>query len=104
MLFKTYLLQVSAIHFYIVVNLSSGPLLGMLVWPFWRIGRQIDKNTDYLSEYEANSPRPIQKLMRAIVESGAVYSTAGLVTFLVSASGSNATYVTADMVSILACI
>lgn len=38
--------------------------------------------------------------MRAIIESGLIYTTTGFVTFLVSASGSNALYIAADIVSI----
>jgi hypothetical protein len=82
-----------------VVYLSSEFLLGMLVWRIWRIGRLIDENTSYPGGYETTPPRPMQKFMRAIAESGAVYTTIVFATFLVSASGSNAVFITADMAS-----
>jgi len=43
-------------------------------------------------------PRRLQKVMRVIAESGAAYTACVLVTFIVSATRSNAMYPTADMV------
>jgi hypothetical protein len=101
---KTYLLPVNKIHFAIVVYLSSEFLLGMLVWRIWRIERLIDKNTSYPDGRQTTQPRPIQKFMRAIAESGAVYTTTVFATFLASASGSNAALITAGLASISTCI
>jgi hypothetical protein len=84
--------------------LSSKILLGMLVWRIWRIGRLVDKNTNYPGGHETPPQRPLQKLIRAVVESGTVYTTIVFATFLASASGSNAVYITAGMASISTCI
>ncbi|EKM77395.1 hypothetical protein AGABI1DRAFT_130477 [Agaricus bisporus var. burnettii JB137-S8] len=82
------------------VNAAQNVLTtSMLVWRIWRTGKEVDRCINYPEDSGLNAYRPryIQKSMRAIVESGLIYTTTVFVTFLVSATGSNAIYIPADM-------
>jgi len=68
--------------------------LGVLVWRIWKVERQSER---FMTSV-VYRPRRLQKVMRVIAESGAAYTACVLVTFIVSATRSNAMYPTADMV------
>jgi hypothetical protein len=71
----------------------------MLVWRIWCVRRQIDINTNFPGGPKATLPRPMQRYMRAVAESGAVYTATVFATFLAAASRSNAIYIAVDIVS-----
>ncbi|KAF7764033.1 hypothetical protein Agabi119p4_8570 [Agaricus bisporus var. burnettii] len=72
----------------------------MLVWRIWRTGKEVDSCINYPKDSGLNAYRPryARNAMRSIAESGLIYTTTVFVTFLVSASGSNAVYIAGDMV------
>jgi hypothetical protein len=63
----------------------------------------VDKQSERLYDASCstgNRPRSsyLRSVMRLIAESGAAYTTMVFITFVVSATGSNALYLTSDMV------
>jgi len=80
--------------FFFQLRMRAEVWLGVLVWRIWKVERQSER---FMTSV-VYRPRRLQKVMRVIAESGAAYTACVLVTFIVSATRSNAMYPTADMV------
>ncbi|KXN84933.1 hypothetical protein AN958_11916 [Leucoagaricus sp. SymC.cos] len=70
--------------------------VAILIWRIWRVERQSEQ---YMirSGTIASQPRHLRKVIRVIAESGAAYTMMVVITFVVSATKSNALYPTSDM-------
>jgi len=85
---------VHLVFFFFQLRMRAEVWLGVLVWRIWKVERQSER---FMTSV-VYRPRRLQKVMRVIAESGAAYTACVLVTFIVSATRSNAMYPTADMV------
>jgi len=73
--------------------------LGLLIRRVWRIGAQGRLDT-LCGEYMPESRRLLRNVIRIIIESGLLYSTSALITFITFVCKSNAIYVITGAVSI----
>ncbi|KAJ7586072.1 hypothetical protein C8J56DRAFT_946099 [Mycena floridula] len=66
----------------------------LIVWRIWRVDRE---NAKFRAPSSHSSPTKLQKVMRIVIESGLMYTTFAIISFVTYVTNSNSFDVTTDM-------
>ncbi|KAJ3565895.1 hypothetical protein NP233_g7350 [Leucocoprinus birnbaumii] len=83
--------------FFAITAAQNTLTTSILIWRIWRVERESERFMNQSGSVMVHQPRHLRKVIRVIAESGAAYTTCVFVTFIVSATHSDALYPTSDM-------
>lgn len=74
--------------------------IGLLIWRIWDVDKQSKDFRIEISRQSHSYQSRLQRIMRILIESGLLYTTTALISFVTFTVGSNAVYVITDAVSV----
>ena len=74
-------------------------MLGLIVWRIWGVDRKSSPHVTHVNTQQGSIPRTrLHQVIRIIIESGMLYTTLVIATFICELAGSNAIYGVSDVV------